>query len=164
MTQSLLDRIAPKPEDSTECSPSSNLLANLFNAISCIKTGLDTIVTGIQGVTPPNIDSVILVLANLQNVAKPPPEDNPPDDQPTEKPTEDPTTTEEPTATTASCTSSTTEELYIDCLITAAPGRAAQRASSCTTATRTGTGCDLSAITTTAYTAASACPLPTSER
>lgn len=144
------------------CSVSTNLITDLFNAVKCAADNLEKASNDIKDEIGSNFDDLSEIestLENLEGLEDGLDEENKQTQSASQK-SQSKTSASRSTSATKSCTSSSiAEDIYVDCVSTQAPGRARQVASSCITSTKTISGCDLTAITTTT-TEAAACSLP----
>ncbi|KAL1980204.1 hypothetical protein VTN96DRAFT_4470 [Rasamsonia emersonii] len=154
--EELMAKLGSSSGSKKSCSVNTNLITDLFNAVSCVTDNLNKAVTEIEGGINngfKNVNDVESTLTNLENLQKPLDSNQ----QESNKPTESAQSTESKTSSqtssqTSSCTaSSTVLDVFVGCFVTAAPGRRGQGAQSCTTSKSTITGCDLTATTTTTF-------------
>ncbi|KAF7555949.1 hypothetical protein G7Z17_g1787 [Cylindrodendrum hubeiense] len=160
---------SPKP-----CSASTNLITTLFNAVSCLVDNLtkttklitDSVMDNFTDLT--DLTNTLALLKGLEDPLDTENDEDDDDDDDNSTQTEDQSSTE---ASTASTTESTTETCTAtvtasDCLAicpTSISGVTNAATASCTTTCfSTISGCDVTAYTTTSYTA-EACLLPTGD-
>jgi len=139
-----LDRIDPDSKGSTDsCSGGGNPLSDLIKAVTCIDDGLNKVKSEVEeGINNEFSDTKGLEEITTEMTDLTEESDNEDDESSS-------SSSSSTSSTSESCTSTTTEDIYVECSAASAPGRKRQAATSCTTSTRTVTGCDVSAFTTT---------------
>lgn len=142
--KNLLDRIDPDSKGSTDsCSGGGNPLSDLIKAVTCIEDGLNKVKSEVEEGIDNEFSDIKGLEETTTEMTELTEESDSEDDQSSSS------SSSSTSSSSESCTSTTTEDVYVKCSAASAPGRKRQAATSCTTSTRTVTGCDISAFTTT---------------